>query len=112
MQALFLIVGMKARLMLSALAWNYRPRPVPDIPVETDVVFKKQSTSWRLRNRKQQSARHNHIPMLMSRITDVVTGKVVLPPITVPAGVAVIGANVPRPTKEDLLAARLTRFAH
>ena len=110
MQALFLVVGMKARQMLSALAWNYRPCPVPDIPVETDVVFKKQRTSWRLRNRTQ-SARHNHRPMLMSRITDVVTGKGVLLPITVPAGV-VNGANVPQPTKEDLLAARLTHCAY
>ena len=36
---------------------------------------------------------------------------ITLPVSTVPTGVAVIGANVPTPSKEDLQAARLSRFA-
>ena len=39
-------------------------------------------------------------------------GKVTLPLITVPTGVAVIGANVAKPSKEDLRAACLNRFVH
>jgi len=50
--------------------------------------------------------------MLMSHIIHVVKGKVTLPLITVPTGVAVIGANVPKQCKEDLQAARLNRFVH
>ena len=45
-------------------------------------------------------------------MTDVVIGNVILPRIIVPAGVAVIGENVPKPSKEDLLAERLTCFVH
>ena len=77
---------MKSRLMLSALAGNYRPRPVPGIPVNTDVIFEKQWLNWRLRNRTQ--VRHNRLPMLMSHIIHVVMGKVTLPLITLPTGVA------------------------
>ena len=50
--------------------------------------------------------------MLLSHIIHVVMVKVTLPPITIPTGDAVIRANVPKPSKEDLLAARLTRFVH
>ena len=52
------------------------------------------------------------LPMLMSHIIHVVMGKVTLPLITVPTGVAVIGANVATPSKEDLRAAWLNRFVH
>ena len=64
----------------------------------------------RLRNRTQ--VRHNRLPMLMSQIIHVVMGKVILPLITVPTGIAVIGANVPKSNKEDLRAARLKRCVH
>ena len=72
--------------MLSAVAGNYRPGLVPCIPVNTDVIFEKQLLNWRLRNRTQ--VRHNRLPMLMSHIIHVVMGKVTLPLITVPTGVA------------------------
>ena len=50
--------------------------------------------------------------MLMSHIIHVVMGKVTLPLITVPTGVAVIGANVPKHGKVDLQAAWLNRFVN
>ena len=65
---------------------------------------------WTLCNRTQV-VRHNRLPML-SHIIHMVMGKVTIPLITVPTGVAVIGANVPKQRNEDLLAARLTRFVH
>ena len=48
----------------------------------------------------------------MSHIIHVVMGKDTLRLITVPTGVAVIGANEPKPSKEDLRAAWLNRFVH
>ena len=97
--------------MLSPLTWNYWLRPVPSVPVNIDVVFKKQCTNCTLRNRTQV-VRHNRLPMLMSCVIDVVMGNVSLPLITVPTRVAVIGANVRNPSKEDLLVARLTNLVH
>ena len=58
------------------------------------------------------ATKHNLSDMLMSHIIHVVMGKVTLPLITVPTGVAVIGANVPNPSKEDLRAARHNRFVN
>ena len=79
---------MKARLMLSALAWNYRPCPNPDKPAVTESIYSKQRGRWVLRKRSQRVyvQKRAHQPMLMARVTDVVTGKVTLPPIVVLAG--------------------------
>ena len=105
------ITGMKARLMLSALAWNYRPKPIPFKPVKTTVVWTRRRGDWLLRKTSQQQPyAQTHMPMLMERVSDVFMRNMKLPSITVPAGVAVLGASVPKPTKEELLASRVSRF--
>lgn len=57
--------------MLSALAWNYRPRPSPDKPVETGVMWSKRRKQWVLHNRPQQVNPRTHLQMLTDRVTDV-----------------------------------------
>ena len=96
--------------MLSALAWNYRQHPSPKNPSATDAVYSKRRRCWVLRNRAGGAGLAQHLPMLMDRVLSVLRGDVSLPRIARPAAVAVLGAQVPRPAKEELVAARVTRF--
>ena len=51
-----------------------------------------------------------HPPKLIARIIDVVSGELTLPPVIVQAGVAILGADVARPTKGDVSAVNVSRF--
>ena len=95
--------------MLSALAWNYRQLQSPDNPTATDAVYSKRRRCWVLRNRAGGAGLAQQLPMLMDSVLSVLRGYVSLPWIARPAAVEV-GAQVTRPAKEELVAARATRF--
>ncbi|MEG7521638.1 MAG: hypothetical protein M3H12_00835, partial [Chromatiales bacterium] len=56
---------------------------------------------------QQQVYLQTHLPMLMERVGDVFVRNLKQPAVTVPAGIAVLGTNVSKPTKQDLVASRV-----
>lgn len=96
----FFIVGIKARLMLAALAWNYRPHRSRHNPVTSDIIGWRGRKCWVLSYR----------PMLMQWVIAMYRENIILPPITRPAEIKIAGYHVPKPKKENLLVTRISRF--
>lgn len=63
-------------------------------------------------NDKTQQQIYLQTQMSMERVNDVFVRNLKQPGITVPTGIAVLGADVPKPMKHDLLASRGSRFVN
>jgi hypothetical protein len=100
---------MKARLMLAAISWNDLQRKRG--PKKYVVRWSKRRAAYVL-ERRQKAERPNvapsHVKKLMCKATT--ASRQHLAPIVPPVNLKRRGGDVPKPTKEELLAAKY-RFA-
>ena len=106
----FRVVGMTARLMLAAFAWNCRPQHDQQDPKTPSVIWSRRRKCWVCRTRSKRAGLHPHIPVLMDRLIDVFTHKRQLPRITRPQHIEILGAQVQRPSLDELIDRRVVRY--